>query len=250
MESVSKKRGSSDAVLIPVPGAKGRSSASLLRGGFGPVNTLNKPQHSRSPVRTKRKLTQSEALADQPFRPKRQKEEDSIVLKNLSGSSASTVKDSDAKKSKYFPQTARDTTFEPPQSSSRAGSEETVDSFTALVNSVPEIPSTRKMLDPSSWVSKSNDPQHTRWKTTPPKRTQVPPKKPVFFPLTRFQRGSTVVENTCSHENCRGLVIEKSNTKDSKEYKVMHGPEEVKDLTFQVDKIRKIYVTQRSVRSI
>lgn len=155
--------------------------------------------------------------------------------------------DSDAKKSKYFSQTARDTTFEPPQGSSRAGSEEigsdAADSFAALVNSVPEIPpSARKIRDLSPWVSKSNDPQHTRWKTTPPKRTQVPPKKPVFFSLTRFQRGSTVVENTCSHENCRGLVIEKSNTKDSKEYKVMHGLEEVKDLTFQVDKIRKIFV--------
>ena len=151
--------------------------------------------------------------------------------------------DSDAKKSKYFSQTARDTTFEPPQSSSRAGSEETVDSFDALVNSIPEIPpSAHKIRDLSSWVSKSNDPQHTRWKTTPPKRTQVLPKKPVFFSLTRFQRGSTVMENTCSHENCRGLVIEKSNIRDSKEYKVMHGLEEVKDLTFQVDKIRKIYV--------
>jgi len=121
------------------------------------------------------------------------------------------------------------------------------DSFDALVNLVPMMPpsahkGSRIHPDPSSWVSKSNDPQHTRWKTTPPKRNQVPPKKPVFFSLTRFQRGSTVVENTCSHENCRGLVIEKSNTKDSKEYKVMHGPEEAKDLTFQVDKIRKIYV--------
>ena len=117
------------------------------------------------------------------------------------------------------------------------------DSFAALVNSIPEIPpSTHKISDHSPWVSKGSDQQHTRWKTTPPKRTQVLPKKPVFFPVTRFQRGSTVVENTCSHENCRGLVIEKSNRKDSKEYKVMHGLVELKDLTFQVDRIQKIYV--------
>ena len=155
--------------------------------------------------------------------------------------------DRDAKKSKYFSQTARDTTFEPPQSSSRTRSGENVsdaaDSFAALVNSMPKIPpSAHKIRDLSSCVSKSNDPQHTRWKTTPPRGTQVLPKKPVFFSLTRFQEGSTVVENTCSHRNCRGLVIEKSNTGDSTEYKVMHGLEEIKDLTFQVNTIQRIYV--------
>ena len=155
--------------------------------------------------------------------------------------------DSDAKKSKYFSQTARDITFEPPQSSSRARSGEKVsdaaDSFAALVNSIPKIPpSSHKIRDLSSCVSKSNDPQHTRWKTAPPKGTRVLPKKPVFFSLTRFQEGSTVVENTCSHKNCRGLVIQKFNTKGSKEYKVIHGAEELKDLTFQVSSIQRIYV--------
>src|SRR5437588_315894 len=54
------------------------------RSYYGPVDTLNNPHYPRSPVQNKRKLTQSEALADQPFRPNRQKEEDSIVLKDLS----------------------------------------------------------------------------------------------------------------------------------------------------------------------
>jgi len=151
--------------------------------------------------------------------------------------------DSDAKKSKHFSQTARDTTFEPPQSSSRAASEEPDTSFEALVESIPVMdPRGGSRIHDRSphWVSKSNDPQHTRWKT-PPKRTQPRPKK-IAFSLTHFQRGSTAVENTCSHDDCRGLVIEKSNIKDSKEYKVMHGPEEAKDLTFRVDKIRKINV--------
>jgi len=149
--------------------------------------------------------------------------------------------DSDAKKSKHFSQTSRDDTSEPLQGSLRAVSEEI--SFKDFVDSVPMMPIQKgsRLHDRSSpWVSESNDPQHTRWKATP-KRTQLRPKKTVFS-LTRFQRGSTVVENTCSHDNCRGLVIEMSNIRGSKEYKVMHGPEEAKDLAFRVDKIRKINV--------
>ena len=98
------------------------------------------------------------------------------------------------------------------------------------------------MQDTKSECMKADPKDDPRWETMPPKRTQVLPKKSVFFSLTRFQEGSTVVENTCPHENCRGLVIEKSNTKGSKEYKVIHGAEELKELTFQVSSIQRIYV--------